>query len=108
MRFQPSLLASGLALFLSTTSAAPSVSRDVGTINKRCVNSATDRTCWGDYDITTDYATTVPDTGVTREYYLELINTTVSLDGVERMALTVNGTFPGPTLFADWGDTVGK
>ncbi|PVH70990.1 multicopper oxidase [Cadophora sp. DSE1049] len=84
MRFQPSLLASA----------------------KRCVNSASDRSCWGDYDLTTDYYNEVPDTGVTREYYLELVNTTASLDGVERMVLLVNGTFPGPTLFADWGDTV--
>lgn len=107
MRFQPSFLASGL-LFLSTASAAPSVSRDTGSLSKRCTNSATDRSCWGDYDLTTDYYNTVPDTGVTREYYLELVNTTASLDGVERMVLLVNGTFPGPTLFADWGDTVGK
>ncbi|KAH9223453.1 extracellular dihydrogeodin oxidase/laccase [Leptodontidium sp. 2 PMI_412] len=105
MRFQPSFLASGL-LFLSTASAAPSVSRDTGSLSKRCTNSATDRSCWGDYDLTTDYYNTVPDTGVTREYYLELVNTTASLDGVERMVLLVNGTFPGPTLFADWGDTV--
>ncbi|PVH84523.1 multicopper oxidase [Cadophora sp. DSE1049] len=106
MHFQPSLLASGLALFLSAASAAPSVSHDTGTLSKRCTNSASDRSCWGDYDLTTDYYNTVPDTGVTREYYLELVNTTASLDGVERMALLVNGTFPGPTLFADWGDTV--
>ncbi|KAH7407626.1 Cupredoxin [Cadophora sp. MPI-SDFR-AT-0126] len=106
MHFRPSLLASSLALFFSVASAAPSVSRDTGILSKRCTNSASDRSCWGDYDLTTDYYTTVPDTGVTREYYLELVNTTASLDGVERMALLVNGTFPGPTLFADWGDTV--
>ncbi|KAK0107229.1 hypothetical protein ONS95_003931 [Cadophora gregata] len=104
MHFSLSLLAS--LVFLSATSAAPSVSRDAGSLSKRCTNSASDRSCWGDYDLTTDYYTTVPDTGVTREYYLELVNTTASLDGVERMALLVNGTFPGPTLFADWGDTV--
>ncbi len=34
------------------------------------------------------------------------MNTTASLDGVERNVLLVNGTFPGPTIIADWGDTV--
>jgi FtsP/CotA-like multicopper oxidase with cupredoxin domain len=42
------------------------------------------------------------------QVYLELVNTTASLDGVERNVLLVNGTFPGPTIIADWGDTVGS
>lgn len=63
MHFSPSLLASGLALMASGASAAPHEAH----LGKRCTNSASDRTCWGDYDISTDYTTTVPDTGVTRE-----------------------------------------
>ena len=47
-------------------------------------NTATTRTEWCDYDITTDYYNTVPDTGVTREYWLELTDVTVSPDGVSR------------------------
>lgn len=101
MLFQPSLLAS--AVLISGALAAPRVSRPLA---KRCTNSASDRSCWGDYDLSTNYYDEVPDTGVTREYYLELVNTTASLDGVSRDVLLVNGTFPGPTLFADWGDTV--
>ena len=31
---------------------------------------------------------------------------TVAPDGVSRSAMAVNGSIPGPTLFADWGDTV--
>ncbi|KAG9198494.1 hypothetical protein G6514_009926 [Epicoccum nigrum] len=50
--------------------------------------------------------TEVPDTGVTREYWLTLDDVTVAPDGVSRSAMAVNGTIPGPTLFADWGDTV--
>ena len=50
--------------------------------------------------------TEAPDTGVTREYWLELTDVTVAPDGVSRSAMAVNGTIPGPTLFADWGDTV--
>ncbi|KAJ9149438.1 Laccase-2-like protein 4 [Pleurostoma richardsiae] len=69
-------------------------------------NTATTRTEWCDYDVSTDYYTTCPDTGVTREYWLELTDVTVSPDGVERSAMAINGSIPGPTLFADWGDTV--
>ena len=69
-------------------------------------NTAADRSSWCDYDLTTDYYTEVPDTGVTREYWLQLVNTTLAADGYERDVLTVNGTIPGPTLFADWGDNV--
>ncbi|KAI5851628.1 Cupredoxin [Morchella snyderi] len=75
-------------------------------ISKRCVNSATDRSCWGDYDTSTDYYNEVPDTGVTVEYYFDLVNTTASPDGYERQVLLINGSFPGPTIEANWGDTV--
>jgi hypothetical protein len=60
MRFQPSLLVSAI---ISGAFAAPHVAE----IGKRCTYSASDRACWGDYDLSTDYYTTVPDTGVTRE-----------------------------------------
>ncbi|TVY78421.1 Laccase-2 [Lachnellula suecica] len=99
-----SLLATSLALISSGVFAAPSVQHPK--IGKRCDNSASDRSCWGDYDLSTDYYNEVPDTGVTREYYFALTNTTASPDGVERMVLLVNGSFPGPTIIADWGDTV--
>ena len=70
-------------------------------------NTADDRSSWCDgFDINTNYHDEAPDTGVTREYWLELVNTTLAPDGVERIVLTVNGTLPGPTIFADWGDTV--
>ncbi|KAF7556688.1 hypothetical protein G7Z17_g1277 [Cylindrodendrum hubeiense] len=46
------------------------------------------------------------DTGVTREYWLELTDMIVAPDGVPRRAMAVNGSIPGPTLFADWGDTL--
>lgn len=87
--------------------AAPSTS-DRGRLSKRCTNSATDRACWGDYDLSTNYYDDVPDTGVTREYWFNIENGTASPDGREKLVLTVNGTLPGPTIIADWGDTVGK
>lgn len=69
-------------------------------------NTADDRSVWCDYSIDTDYTTEVPDTGVTREYWLELTDVTVAPDGYSRSAIAINGSIPGPTLFADWGDTV--
>jgi FtsP/CotA-like multicopper oxidase with cupredoxin domain len=69
-------------------------------------NDASDRSVWCDYDTDTNYYDEVPDTGVTVEYWFELQNITTAPDGVSRNALTVNGTFPGPTIQANWGDTV--
>ncbi|KAI5779559.1 Cupredoxin [Geopyxis carbonaria] len=75
--------------------------------NSSCSFAAGSRDCWSDgYDITTNWYTDWPDTGVVREYWLEVTNTTVAPDGVDRNVLAFNGTVPGPTLHADWGDTV--
>ncbi|KKY33196.1 putative multicopper oxidase [Diaporthe ampelina] len=67
-------------------------------------NTASTRSQWCDYDLSTDWYNTVPDTGVTREYWLDLSDTTVSPDGVSRYAMAINGSIPGPTLYGDWGD----
>lgn len=90
-------------MLLSGVTAAPSTSP--ATISKSpakrsCVNSASDRSCWGNYDTSTNYYDVVPDTGVTREYWFDVQNTTASPDGVERAVMLVNGTFPGPTIIA--------
>ena len=69
-------------------------------------NTASTRSTWCDYSIDTDYSIEPVDTGVTKEYWLELTDVTVAPDGYSRSAMAVNGTIPGPTLFADWGDTV--
>ncbi|KAH8682591.1 laccase 3 [Xylariales sp. PMI_506] len=90
----------GTLLLACTAAAVPSRSESGR------INSPDDRSCWGDYDISTNYYEEVPDTGVVREYWFNLVNTTASPDGVERMVLTVNGTIPGPTIIADWGDTI--
>lgn len=94
-------------LAISSVLGAPSLKP---TIAKRCTNEASDRSCWGDYDLSTDYydVDAVPDTGVTREYWFDIQNGTAAPDGIERTVLTINGSFPGPTIIADWGDTVGK
>jgi hypothetical protein len=60
--FNP-LVVFGLSLAISGTTAAPQRSP----LSKRCTNSAADRACWGDYDLSTNYYEEVPDTGVTVE-----------------------------------------
>ncbi|KAH8879996.1 multicopper oxidase [Thozetella sp. PMI_491] len=99
-----SVLAAGLGLLTALSAAAPHSPKAIG---KRCTfDSATSPECWGDYDLSTNWYEDGPDTGVVREYWFDITNTTMAPDGVERMVLSVNGTVPGPTIFADWGDTV--
>ncbi|RMZ89598.1 hypothetical protein DV736_g3178, partial [Chaetothyriales sp. CBS 134916] len=71
---------------------------------KGCKNGPCSRGCWGKYSIDTNYYEDSPRTGMTREYWLDAINNTVSPDGYEMGALTFNGTIPGPLIEADWGD----
>jgi hypothetical protein len=78
-------------------SLTPDFNRDTD-----CVNSASDRSYWSDgFDISTNYYENVPDTGVTREYWFNVENTTASPDGVEMPVQLINGSFPGPTIIAD-------
>ncbi|KAF4508824.1 hypothetical protein G6O67_005156 [Ophiocordyceps sinensis] len=69
-------------------------------------NTAKTRSKWCNFSINTDYTSQAPDTGVTREYWLDISDVMIAPDGVPRTAMAVNGSIPGPTLFADWGDAV--
>ncbi|KGO43560.1 Multicopper oxidase, type 1 [Penicillium expansum] len=69
-------------------------------------NTARTRSKWCQYDVNTDYTQIVPNTGVTREYWLNLEELVAAPDGFSRPVMAVNGTIPGPTIFADWGDWV--
>lgn len=71
-----------------------------------CSHGPDDRACWGKYSLSTNYYEESPDTGVVREYWFNVENKTMALDGVERIVLSVNGMVPGPTIIANWGDTV--
>ncbi|OCK79607.1 multicopper oxidase [Lepidopterella palustris CBS 459.81] len=112
------ILLSLLGLFIAIASAvpAPQDASSVSTVASSTTssaavatcsgNTASDRSVWCDYDLNTDYYTDGPDTGVTVEYWLEVVNTTLAPDGYDRIVLAVNGTVPGPTIEANWGDTV--
>ncbi|KAK4653770.1 hypothetical protein QC762_509860 [Podospora pseudocomata] len=69
-----------------------------------CENTPTSRECWGEFGLDTNYYTTWPNTGNTREYWLSVQQGDCSPDGYLRTCMTFNGTIPGPTIFADWGD----
>ncbi|QSZ31194.1 hypothetical protein DSL72_000757 [Monilinia vaccinii-corymbosi] len=93
----------------STTSSSTSTSAISSLVaDPACTNSPFTRACWGNgFSIATDFDTKNPTTGVTRKYNLEVTNTTCSPDGVTRHdCMLINGQFPGPTIYANWGDMV--
>ncbi len=70
-----------------------------------CENSPSNRSCWGNYDIGTDYYSTIPD-GKDVEVWLYAQQGPCAPDGYNRTCMTFNGTIPGPAIIADWGDTL--
>ncbi|KAK6080914.1 Laccase-2-like protein 4 [Seiridium cupressi] len=84
---------------VSVTSSSASASATTTTYG----NTANTRSQWGPYSIDTDYYNEVPDTGVTREFWFEVVEGTYSPDGVDRYGITINGSIPGPEITADWG-----
>ncbi|KAJ8062156.1 hypothetical protein OCU04_008716 [Sclerotinia nivalis] len=97
------------ALFAQASASAIPAIRSPTTQPKNdasCAHSATSRSCWGDYSIDTNWYDVTPHTGVTREYWLSVENSTITPDGYTRSAMTFNGTAPGPAIIADWGDNL--
>ena len=87
----------------TSTSASTSTSPP----DSSCTNGPFTRQCWGGgYSIATDYDAVWPNTGRVVSYTLEITNTTMAPDGKPRLVMAVNGQFPGPTIIANWGDTL--
>lgn len=62
-------------------------------------NTALSRDCWVEgYDVSTDFDTEWPTTGVTRYYDWTITNTTCAPDGTSRICLLINGVYPGPEV----------
>lgn len=57
----------GLLIPVNTAPTSKLVSGGVWPRETSCENTPTSRSCWGNYNIDTDYYNVVPDTGVTRE-----------------------------------------
>ncbi|KAH8888548.1 laccase-1 [Thozetella sp. PMI_491] len=70
-----------------------------------CENGPDSRQCWGDYSIDTNYYDTIPD-GQDVEVWLSVEQGPCAPDGYNRTCMTFNGTIPGPTIYASWGDTL--
>ncbi|KAK0639775.1 laccase 3 [Cercophora newfieldiana] len=96
------------ALLTASVTAAPSA--QLGTRADCKFDSFASPDCWdGVFDLKTDYYTQGPknDPKKPRVYDFTLSNvTTLAPDGVPRTVLAINGQIPGPTIYADWGDTV--
>ena len=50
--------------------------------------------------------TNSPTTGAVRRYNFTVARQTLAPDGFEREMILVNGQYPGPTIEANWGDTI--
>lgn len=50
-------------------------------------NTAKTRSKWCNFSINTDYTSQAPDTGVTREYWLDISDVMIAPDGVPRTAM---------------------
>lgn len=102
----------GSAVFValsSLVSAAPNpfALESRQTADSACRNGPFSRACWqSGYSIATDFDNKVPPNGRERVYDLEITNTTMAPDGFERLVMAINGQYPGPTLEANWGDTM--
>ncbi|KAF2746542.1 multicopper oxidase [Sporormia fimetaria CBS 119925] len=73
-----------------------------------CTNGPRTRNCWSNgFSIATDFDAKSPPAGKTVTYDLTITNTTVDPDGTGgRLAMLINGQYPGPTIRAAWGDTL--
>ena len=92
---------------VSSSSTSASASSTL-VADSSCKNGALTRSCWGNgYSIATDFDQKHPTTGNTVSYNLEITNTTCNVDGTEdQPCYLINGQYPGPTIEANWGDTL--
>ncbi|KAI0390094.1 multicopper oxidase [Xylariaceae sp. FL0594] len=89
--------------------AAPSQQGQLEARASGTCNTAQNRTCWTPgYDIKTDYeAKTPPGQVRTFNWVVTERNNWTAPDGtVKSKVMLINNAYPGPTLAADWGDTV--
>lgn len=113
--FQGSYLGGALFLTLSNLVLAapnphalePRQATSTRVADSACTNGPFSRACWqAGYSIATDFDNKTPPNGRERVFDLEITNTTMAPDGFERLVMAINGQYPGPTLEANWGDTM--
>ncbi|PSK60454.1 Iron transport multicopper oxidase [Elsinoe australis] len=71
-----------------------------------CTHGPRNRACWRDgFSVATDFDQKHPTNGKTRTYNFEISEAPCNPDGNgEVMCQLVNGQYPGPVLWAEWGD----
>lgn len=98
-----------LLLLASAVTASPATDNRPNRPRGPTCNTPSNRACWTDgFDISTDYEVKTPPGG-SRSYEWDVTEKKnyVGPDGVvKEYVQLVNGQFPGPTLFANWGDTI--
>ena len=88
-------------------SSASNVTKPFPHLEEAGCNSPSSRNKWcGKYSIDTDYYAEYPSTGKTCSAYWVITNTTLNYDGLDRLALAINGQVPGPLLECNWGDQI--
>jgi hypothetical protein len=101
-------LFAGLLAHFALASPGPLVQEEKRQTPGCKFDSAKAPECWdGVFNLNSDYYSEGPTTGKLREYNFTLTNFKSAPDGVEKMVLAINNQIPGPTIYADWGDTVG-
>lgn len=99
-------LVSGL-LFAGLATAAPT--SELLEPRAATCNTASNRACWQTgYTVSTDYETSTPSGGsVNLNWEITEHHNWTGPDGVVKSYVQlVNGQFPGPTVRANWGDTI--
>lgn len=103
---KPTTVSSSMASASVSTCANKFSKREVD--DERCVpcqgQSGSLPYCGGDAN--TNHYQFTPKTCRKVYYEFDITNGTVAPDGIERIAFLVNGQMPGPTIEANWGDTV--
>jgi FtsP/CotA-like multicopper oxidase with cupredoxin domain len=76
-------------------------------VDPACTHGPSSRQCWTPpYSVNTNYDAVWPTTGKTVKYTLDVQNKTLAPDGFPRVVYAINGQYPGPTIRANWGDTL--
>lgn len=89
---------------LQPRQASPSSTRPADPV---CTNGPSTRQCWNNgYSVNTNYDAVWPNTGRVVTYTLDVQNRTLAPDGFSRTVYAINGQYPGPTIRANWGDTL--
>ncbi|KAI9704711.1 MAG: hypothetical protein M1836_006491 [Candelina mexicana] len=107
------LLTGALSLTAQLTQDATNGLSQLGLVNTSTISDfLTDNPLpngfpWGtDTALNTNYYETSPNTGVIRRYDFTIKRGLKAPDGYQKQVILINDQYPGPTIEANWGDTI--